>query len=60
MTPVPPILDSPALELVGDDAGGADFLKPDLGMGVQVAADRREFVGKSVDAVDCRHSVLSS
>src|SRR4029079_8972894 len=38
-------LDAPLLHLVGNDPGGADFLKPDLRMRVQIAADRGEFVG---------------
>ena len=31
-------LDAPLRQLVGDDAGGADFLEADLGMGMQIAA----------------------
>ncbi len=48
-------LDAPLLQLVGDDARGADFLETDLGMRVKIAADRGEFVGKAVDAVDIGH-----
>ena len=48
-------LDAPALQLVGDDAGGAHFLEADLGMGVEVAPDSSEFVGIAVDAVDRGH-----
>src|ERR1700733_12947969 len=47
--------DAPLLELVGDDAGGADFLEADLGMGMQIPADRDEFVGKAFDTVDIWH-----
>jgi len=45
-------LDTPSLQLVGNDTGGADFLEADLGMCVQVAPDGGEFVGVAVDAVD--------
>ena len=48
-------LDAPLRQFVGDDAGGADFLEADLGMGVQIPADRGEFVGKAFDAVDIGH-----
>ena len=48
-------LDAPLRQLVGDDPGGADFLEADFGMGVQIAADRGEFVGIAVDAVDVGH-----
>ena len=48
-------LDAPLRQLVGDDAGGADFLEADFGMRVQIAADRGEFVGKAFDAVDVGH-----
>lgn len=48
-------LDAPALQLVGDDAGGADLLEADLGVGVDVAADGGEFVGVAVDAVNGGH-----
>src|SRR5665213_2725024 len=48
-------LDAPALQLVGDDAGGADFLEADLGMRVQIPADRGEFVGKAFDTFDTGH-----
>ena len=51
-------LDAPSLQLVGDDAGGAHLLEADLRMRVQVAADRGEFVGKAVDAVDGGHAVI--
>src|SRR2546421_199456 len=47
--------DAPALQLVSDDAGGADLLEPDLRMGVEVAADGGEFVGIAVDAVNGGH-----
>ena len=45
-------LDAPLLQLVGDDARGAHLLEADLGMRVQIAADRGEFVGIAVDAFD--------
>ena len=48
-------LDAPLREFLGDDAGGADFLEADFGMGVQIPADRGEFVGKAFDAVDIGH-----
>src|SRR5258708_22574576 len=48
-------LDAPLRQFVRDNAGGADFLEADLGMGVQIPADRGEFVGKGFDAVDIRH-----
>ncbi len=48
-------LDAPLRQLLGDDAGGADFLKADFGMRMQVAADRSEFVGIALDAVDVGH-----
>ena len=35
------------LELVGDDAGGAVHVVHELGMLVQVAAPRRDLIGKS-------------
>src|SRR5471030_1094251 len=50
-------LDAPLRQLVGDDAGSADFLEADLGMRVQIPADRGEFVGIAVDAVDVGHVV---
>src|SRR5580704_16404108 len=49
-------LDAPLRQLVGDDPGGADFLEADLGMRVQVPADRGEFVGKAFDALDVGHN----
>src|ERR1700694_5035485 len=48
-------LDAPLRELVGDDARGADFLEADLGMRMQIPADRGEFVGKTFDAVEVGH-----
>jgi len=51
-------LDAPALELVSHDAGGPHLLKPDLGMGVQVAPDRGEFVGVAFNAVNQGHVSL--
>jgi len=39
-------------QLVGNDPGSADFLEADLGMRVQIPADRGEFVGEAFDAVD--------
>src|SRR6185437_4153422 len=48
-------LDAPLRQLVGDDARGAHFLEADLGMGMQVAADRGEFLGIAVDAFDGGH-----
>ena len=51
-------LDAPLRQLVGDDAGGADLLKTDLGMGVQIAPDSGEFFGIAVDAFDGGHVVI--
>src|ERR1700726_1045087 len=51
-------LDAPLLELVGHDPGSADLLETDLGMGVQIPADRSQFVGIAVDAVDVGHGVI--
>src|SRR5882757_5447032 len=48
-------LDAPLRQFVGDDPRGADFLETDLGMGMQIPADRGEFVGKTFDAVDVGH-----
>src|ERR1700738_2985030 len=48
-------LDAPLRELVGDDARGADFLEADLGMRVEIPADRGKFVGKAFNAVDVGH-----
>jgi hypothetical protein len=48
-------LDAPLRQLVGDDAGRAHFLEADLGMGMQVAPDRGEFVGEAFNAVDQGH-----
>src|ERR1700680_4944206 len=50
-------LDAPLGQFVGDDPGGADFLEADLGMGVQIPADRGEFVGIGFDAVDAGHLI---
>src|SRR5258708_36124287 len=50
-------LDAPLRQLFGNDAGGADFLEADLGMRVQIPADRGEFVGKGFDAVDVGHLI---
>ena len=52
-------LDAPLRELVGDNARCAHLLEADLGMRVQVAPDRGEFVGKGLDAVNGRHVSLS-
>ena len=51
-------LDAPARQFLGDDAGGADFLEADFRMGVEVAADRGEFVGETFDAVECGHGTI--
>ena len=48
-------LDAPLRQLVGDDARGADLLKTDLGMGVQVAPYGGEFFGIAVDAFNGGH-----
>src|SRR6267378_3588987 len=48
-------LDAPLGQLVGHDAGGPDFLEADFGMGVQIPADRGEFLGIAFDAVDVGH-----
>jgi hypothetical protein len=50
-------LDAPLRQFVGNDAGGTDFLEADLGMRVQIPADRGEFVGKGFDAVDVGHLI---
>src|SRR6266851_1937206 len=50
-------LDAPLRQLVGDDAGGADFLEADLGMRVHIPADRGELVGEGFDAVDVGHLI---
>src|ERR1700730_18936734 len=51
-------LDAPLLELVGHDPGSADLLEADLGVSVQIPADRSQFVGIAVDAVDVGHGVI--
>src|ERR1700722_17759597 len=48
-------LDAPLRQLVGHDTGRPHFLEPDLGMRMQIPADRGEFVGKAFDAVDVGH-----
>src|SRR5580698_8734941 len=48
-------LDAPLRQFVGHDAGGADFLKADLGMGMQIPSDGGEFVGKAFDTLDIGH-----
>ena len=48
-------LDAPLGQFVGHDAGRPDFLEADFGMGVQVPADRGEFLGIAFDAVDVGH-----
>src|SRR6267142_1556963 len=48
-------LDAPLGQLVSHDAGGPDFLEADFGMGVQIPADRGEFLGIAFDAVDVGH-----
>src|SRR5216683_2445318 len=48
-------VDAPLRQLVGHDAGCPDFLEADFGMGVQIPADRREFLGIAFDAVDVGH-----
>src|SRR6266852_720536 len=47
--------DAPLGQFVGHDAGCPDFLEADFGMGVQIPADRREFLGIAFDAVDVGH-----
>src|ERR1700704_6781134 len=49
--------DAPLRQLVGNDPGSADFLEADLGMRVQIPADRGELVGKGFDAVDVGHLI---
>src|ERR1700751_741727 len=51
-------LDAPLRELLGDNAGGAHLLEPDLGMGVEVAPNGGQFGGVALDAVDGRHVSL--
>src|SRR6202171_4490002 len=51
-------LDAPLRQSVGDDAGSADFLEADLGMGMQIPSDRGEFVGKTFDPVDVGHILI--
>jgi hypothetical protein len=50
-------LDAPLRELFGDNAGGADFLEADLGVRVQIPADRDEFVDIAFDARDVGHVI---
>src|SRR4029453_11503056 len=52
-------LDAPLRQFVGNDPGSADFLEADLGMRVQIPADRGEFVGEAYDALDVGHLSLS-
>src|SRR5260370_12951283 len=49
--------DAPLRQFVGNDPGSADFLEADLGMRVQIPADRGELVGKGFDAVDVGHLI---
>ena len=51
-------LDTPLRQFVGNDPGSADFLEADLGMRVQIPADRGEFVGEAFDAVDVGHCIF--
>ncbi len=48
-------LDAPLCELFRDDAGGADLLEPDLGMRMEIPADRGEFVGIAFDTFNTGH-----
>src|SRR6202034_2202742 len=41
-----------------DDAGGANLLETDFGMGVQVAPDGGKFVGETLDAGNRGHVVI--
>lgn len=53
-------LDAPLRQLLGNDAGGTHLLESDLGMGMQIPADRGEFVGKAFDTFDIGHVVICS
>src|SRR3984957_14832314 len=48
-------LDAPLRQSVGDDPRRAHLLEADLGMRMQIPADRGEFVGIAFDAVDIGH-----
>ena len=48
-------LDAPFGELRCNDVGGAPLLEADLGMGVNVAADRREFVMEAANGFEIGH-----
>src|SRR3984957_6874874 len=48
-------LDAPLRQSVGDDPRRAHLLEADLGMRMQIPADRGEFVGIAFDAVDVGH-----
>ena len=48
-------LDAPLRELFRDDARGAHLLEADLGVRVQIPADRGEFVGIAFDTFDTGH-----
>lgn len=53
-------LDAPFAQLVGDELGRAMFLEAELGMGVDVAADRRELgVVRAEPVVELRHDCRS-
>jgi hypothetical protein len=46
-------LDTPFLQLAGDDVGGAEFLQAQFGMGVDIAANRCEFVLVQAGVIKC-------
>src|SRR5436189_2938601 len=48
-------VDAPLFHFVRDNPGSADFLEADLGMCVQIPADRGEFVSITFDALDIGH-----
>ncbi len=48
-------LDAPLRQFFRDDAGGADLLEADLGVRMEIPADRGEFVGIAFDAFNAGH-----
>ena len=55
-------LDAPLLQFARDQVGGAEFLQPEFGMGMDVAADLGKFVlveAGVVELGECHRSVLS-
>ena len=52
------LVDAPFLELFGDEAGGPALFVHQLGVTVDVAADRGDFGGQRRDDVGLGHRVL--